>query len=74
MTQPYAVWLREKMEACSDPFIRTTVMLPHAQDMAAMYRREMQQADSPGLRLYFQRTLAGFEDLIRHYQQHASAA
>ncbi|HJE71436.1 hypothetical protein [Pseudomonas oryzihabitans] len=71
MTQPYAVWLREKMEACSDPFIRTTVMLPHAEDMAAMYRREMQQAESPGLKLYFQRTLAGFEDLI---QQYAAAA
>lgn len=74
MTQPYAVWLREKMEACTDPFILATVMLPHAEDMAAMYRREMQQAATPGLRLYFQRTLAGFEALIRQYQQHAEAA
>jgi len=39
-----------------------------------MYRREMQQASTPGLKLYFQRTLAGFEDLLNQHQYHAAAA
>jgi len=49
-------------------------ILPHVEDLAAMYRREMQQASTPGLKLYFQRTLAGFEDLLNQYQYHAVAA
>ncbi|WP_295460468.1 hypothetical protein [uncultured Pseudomonas sp.] len=74
MSLTYAAWLRSEIEACSDPYVLHTVMLPHAEVMAALYRREMQHADSPGLRLYFQRTLAGFEELIQQYQQHATAA
>jgi len=61
------------MEACSDPFVRTTVMLAHAEDMAAMYRRHIAEANSPGVVAYLRRTLAGFEDLIQQYQ-HAAVA
>ena len=73
MNQHYVAWLRTQIEAATPATLHLNI-LPHVEDLAAMYRREMQQASTPGLKLYFQRTLAGFEDLLNQYQHHAIAA
>lgn len=74
-TQPYATWLRGEIEAAT-PATRHLNILPHVEDLAVMYRREMEQAVQPGMRLYFERTLASFEELLNQYQyqHHAIAA
>jgi len=74
MSLTYAAWLRSEIEACSCPYVRHTVMLPHAEVMASLYRQHIADATSPGIAAYLQRTLAAFEDLIQQYQQHAIAA
>ncbi|WP_273808766.1 MULTISPECIES: hypothetical protein [unclassified Pseudomonas] len=73
MNQHYVEWLRGQIETASLATLHLNI-LPHVEDLAAMYRREMQQASTPGLKLYFQRTLAGFEELLNQHQYHAAAA
>jgi len=73
MNQHYAAWLRGQIEAATPATLHMNI-LPHVEDLVAIYRRELRQASTPGLKLYFQRTLASFEDLLNQYQYHAVAA
>ncbi len=66
MCQSYAAWLRGEINSCTNPWVMNAVIIPHAEDVAAIYRRQIAETVNPGIRQYLVRCLNEFEQLIEN--------
>lgn len=68
MDKQYADWLKAQITNCQCSFTLSSVILPHVEDLIAIYRREANNLDnSPAVRHYLASAQAEFELIIRSH-------
>lgn len=68
MDTQYAQWLKAQITNCQCAFTLSSVMLPHVEDLIAIYRKEAANPDNtPAARRYLAAAQAEFEAIIRSH-------
>jgi hypothetical protein len=70
MCQSYAAWLRGEIDKCASPWVMNAVIIPHAEDVAAIYRRELGTIRNNVVRVHLMNSLAEFEQMIESARNH----
>lgn len=68
MDKQYAEWLRAQISNCQCAYTLSTVMLPHVEDLIAIYRREANDpTNSQAVRRYLSAAVDEFQAIIRSH-------